>query len=87
MRPQTARLNMSFQPNHTRMKLQSFVGSIGGDSGSMVSGSYAFGSTLKPKAATKMTPGPGSYNTSSKLMQKSSSAAGIGIGKRELHQK
>ena len=88
---QTARLNMSFQPhNYARnAKNASFAG--GGSSGLLESssmGGYAFGSTLKPSRpdTAKLTPGPGSYNTSSKLLQKSSSAAGIGIGKRMLHQ-
>ena len=86
---QTARLNMSFQPhNYRNAKHASFAGgnsSSLNDSSSM--GGYAFGSTLKPSKpdGTKLTPGPGSYNTSSKLLQKSSSAAGIGIGKRVLH--
>ena len=41
---------------------------------------------MRLKTERNLVPGPGSYNTQTKLIQKSSSAAGIGLGKR-AHQK
>ena len=80
MRAQTARMNMSFGLNKRNTKNTSFVGSMNSERSSV--GGYAFGSTIKAKVVARNSLGPGDYSTSSRLIQKSSSAAGIGLGVR-----